>query len=99
MALLGVLLLSTTITYAGRHPGYVNAPGGATLGFGDFFGEEQINPHTIRVYCTGDVGLCWMIHTGTLYTGPDILPSYTPDPGGSVTLPVVDITDLLVVNE
>ena len=32
--LLGMLLLSTTFTYAGFHEGYQYAPGGATMGFG-----------------------------------------------------------------
>jgi hypothetical protein len=89
-----MLLLSTTFTYAGFHEGYQYAPGGATMGFGGHVQDVQIDAHTIGVYCQGNVGICWLIIGGDLYTGPDALKSYTPDPGGSVTLPLVYITDI-----
>lgn len=92
--LVGVLLLSAPLAYAEIHEGYQYAPGGATLGFGSHLQDQQINEHTIRVFCVGSTGICWKIVGPDLYTGPDALISSPPNPGGTMTAPSVDITNI-----
>lgn len=86
--------MSAPLAYAGIYEGYQYAPGGATLGFGSHLEDQQINEHTIRVFCVGSTGICWKIVGHDLHTGPHALISSPPDPGGTMTAPVVDITDI-----